>query len=107
MTWSEFGRRAKSNASDGTDHGTAVPMFFIGTPVKGGFYGERPDLGSLSSDNLRFTVDFRSVYATVLEEWFGTPSNTILGQQYETLPIFNTAAAAGRLPGRDPVSGFI
>ncbi|MBI2328269.1 MAG: DUF1501 domain-containing protein [Chloroflexi bacterium] len=107
MTWSEFGRRAKSNASDGTDHGTAVPIFFIGTPVKGGFYGERPNLGSLSSDNLRFTVDFRTVYATVLEEWFGAPSNAILGKQFETLPIFNTAAAAGRLPGREPVSGFI
>lgn len=92
MTWSEFGRRAKSNASDGTDHGTAVPMFLIGTPIKGGFYGERPNLGNLSSDNLRYTVDFRSVYATVLEKWFDAPSNTILGGQFETLPVFNTAA---------------
>ncbi len=107
MTWSEFGRRAKSNASDGTDHGTAVPIFFIGTPVKGGFYGQRPSLTNLSSDNLRFTVDFRSVYATVLEDWFGAPSNAILGKQFETLPIFNNAAAAGRLPRREPVSGFI
>ncbi|MDO8715797.1 MAG: DUF1501 domain-containing protein [Dehalococcoidales bacterium] len=107
MTWSEFGRRAKSNASDGTDHGTAVPMFFIGTPVKGGFYGERPNLGTLIGDNLSFTVDFRTVYATVLEKWFGAPSNAILGKQFETLPIFNAAAAAGRLPGRAPVSGFI
>ena len=107
MTWSEFGRRAKSNASDGTDHGTAVPIFFIGTPVKGGFYGDRPNLGALSSDNLRFAVDFRTVYATVLEEWLGAPSNAILGKQFEMLPIFNTAAAAGRLPGREPVSGFI
>ena len=100
MTWSEFGRRAKSNASDGTDHGTAVPIFFIGTPVKGGFYGERPNLGNLSSDNLRYTIDFRSVYATVLERWFDAPSNDILGGQFETLPVFNTAAV-GRLPGRE------
>ena len=107
MTWSEFGRRAKSNASDGTDHGTAVPIFFIGTPVKGGFYGDRPNLGALSSDNLRFAVDFRTVYATVLEEWFGAPSNGILGKQFETLPIFNTATASGGLPGREPVSGSI
>ncbi|MBI2328536.1 MAG: DUF1501 domain-containing protein [Chloroflexi bacterium] len=89
MTWSEFGRRVTSNASDGTDHGTAVPVFFLGTPVKGGFYGQRPDLGSLSSNNLRFTTDFRTVYATVLEGWFKTPPDAILGKQFETLPIFN------------------
>ncbi len=106
MSWSEFGRRVKGNASDGTDHGSAVPLFFIGTPVKGGFYGRRPDLGALSSDNLRFTTDFRSVYATVLENWFGVPSNTILKGRFETLPIFNTAATAGRLPGTGQVPGF-
>ena len=100
MTWSEFGRRAKSNASDGTDHGTAVPVFVIGTPVKGGFYGERPNLGNLSADNLRYTTDFRSVYATVLEKWLDAPSVDILGKQFETLPIFKTAAA-GRGPGNE------
>lgn len=93
MTWSEFGRRVKSNASDGTDHGSAVPIFFLGTPVKGGFYGDRPNLGALTSDNLRFTTDFRSVYATVLEDWFGAPSDSILGKRFETLPIFNSAAS--------------
>jgi uncharacterized protein (DUF1501 family) len=87
MTWSEFGRRVTSNASDGTDHGTAGPMFFLGTPVKGGLYGERPNLGDLGDNNLRFTTDFRSVYATVLEQVLGVPSEAMLGTRYDPLPL--------------------
>jgi uncharacterized protein (DUF1501 family) len=88
MTWSEFGRRARSNASNGTDHGDAGLQFILGTPVKGGLYGERPDLGNLDNDNLRFTTDFRSVYATVLEQWLGAPAEAVLGnQRFETLPF--------------------
>ncbi|MCL0102219.1 DUF1501 domain-containing protein, partial [Dehalococcoidia bacterium] len=79
MSWSEFGRRARSNASDGTDHGAAGLMFALGEPVVGGFYGERPDLGNLANDNLRHTTDFRSVYATVLERWLGAPAEALLG----------------------------
>ena len=67
MTWSEFGRRVTGNASDGTDHGSAGPMFVVGAPVAGGLYGERPSLASLDKNNLRFTTDFRQVYASVLE----------------------------------------
>lgn len=88
MTWSEFGRRVKSNASGGTDHGTAGPLFFVGTPVKGGLYGERPDLGNLNNDNLRYTVDFRTVYATVAEGWLGASSKDLLGGSFEQLPLF-------------------
>ena len=92
MTWSEFGRRAKSNASDGTDHGSAAPLFILGTPVKGGLYGERPDLGYLYNDNLRFTTDFRRVYATVLEQWLGASSEAVLGgERFDTLPIIAAA----------------
>jgi uncharacterized protein (DUF1501 family) len=87
MTWSEFGRRVPGNASDGTDHGTAGPMFFLGTPVKGGLYGERSNLGDLGDDNLRFTTDFRTVYATVFEHILGVPSEAMLGTGYDTLPI--------------------
>jgi uncharacterized protein (DUF1501 family) len=87
MTWSEFGRRVKSNASSGTDHGSAAPLFFLGTPVKGGFYGQRPDLGNLDNGNLRYTVDFRSVYATALESWLGAPSQELLGANFEPLPL--------------------
>src|SRR6195256_4422920 len=65
MTWSEFGRRVKENGSAGTDHGTAAPMFLLGAPVKGGLYGQQPSLTALDNGNLKFTTDFRSVYASV------------------------------------------
>jgi uncharacterized protein (DUF1501 family) len=90
MTWSEFGRRAKSNASVGTDHGSAAPLFIFGTPVTGGLYGQRPDLGNLDDDNLIFTTDFRRVYATVLEQWLGVPVEAVLGSNdFLPLPIIN------------------
>ena len=90
MTGSEFGRRVKSNDSDGTGHGSAAPLFILGTPVAGGLYGERPDLGYLYDDNLNFTIDFRTVYATVLEDWLGASSEAILGQKrLDTLPILS------------------
>jgi len=88
MTWSEFGRRVKSNGSGGTDHGAAAPMFLIGSPVIGGVYGENPNLRNLDKDNLRFTTDFRSVYSTVLEEWLGAAPEAILGgQRFEHIPF--------------------
>ena len=88
MTWSEFGRRVKSNGSGGTDHGSAAPMFLIGSPVVGGIYGENPNLRNLDKDNLRFTTDFRSVYSTVLEEWLGAAPEAILGgQRFEHIPF--------------------
>ena len=88
MTWSEFGRRVKSNGSGGTDHGAAAPMFLIGSPVVGGIYGENPNLRNLDKDNLRFTTDFRSGYSTVLEEWLGAAQEAILGgQRNEHIPF--------------------
>ena len=74
LTFSEFGRRIEENGSRGTDHGEASPLFLIGGGVKGGLYGALPDLGYTNMGNLRYTVDFRSVYATVLERWLGRPS---------------------------------
>lgn len=88
MTWSEFGRRVKANASSGTDHGTAGPLFFLGTPVKGGLYGQRPDLGDLANGNLRYAVDFRSVYTTALSGWLGAPAKDILGGEYDPIPLW-------------------
>ncbi|HLY31014.1 MAG TPA: DUF1501 domain-containing protein, partial [Ktedonobacterales bacterium] len=83
MTWSEFGRRVEENASLGTDHGTAAPLFVFGDQVVGGIYGESPDLGSLDEyGNLKFTVDFRSVYATVLDRWLGASAKGILGGSF-------------------------
>lgn len=85
MTWSEFGRRVKENANQGTDHGSAGPLFVMGGQVKGGFYGEPVSLINLDDGNLRFTTDFRSVYATVLEKWLGASSADVLGKRFDTL----------------------
>jgi uncharacterized protein (DUF1501 family) len=86
MQWSEFGRRPAENASRGTDHGTTSVMFVIGDPVRGGLYGQYASLSNLdSAGNPRFTVDFRAVYATILDRWLGADSLRILGAQYENL----------------------
>jgi uncharacterized protein (DUF1501 family) len=85
MTWSEFGRRVPENAQNGTDHGAAGPMFVLGSKVKGGFYGEPPNLRDLENDNMKFTTDFRSVYATVLERWLEAPADDILGGRFPQL----------------------
>ena len=87
MTWSEFGRRVKENGSAGTDHGTAAPMFLLGAPVKGGLYGGQPSLSDLNNGNLKFTTDFRSVYASVLEGYLKAPATDLLGGNYEVLPL--------------------
>lgn len=89
MTWSEFGRRPDSNASGGTDHGSAGPMFLIGNQVIGGLYGEPASLTDLDKKNLKFTTDFRSVYATVLEKWLGAPTEEILGGRYPIIPMLS------------------
>jgi uncharacterized protein (DUF1501 family) len=86
MTFSEFGRRVRENGSLGTDHGTAAPMFVIGDRVKGGLHGEHPSLTKLDDNgDLIYTVDFRSVYATILEDWLGADSQAILGKRFEKL----------------------
>ncbi len=80
MTWSEFGRRVEENGSLGTDHGTAAPMFVLGNAISKGIYGEPPSLSSLDSNgNMKYTIDFRSVYATVLDRWIGASSKDVLG----------------------------
>lgn len=83
MTWSEFGRRVEENGSLGTDHGTAAPMFVLGNPVNRGIFGEPPSLSSLdNAGNLKYTTDFRSVYATVLDRWLGASSQDVLGGSF-------------------------
>lgn len=74
MVYSEFGRRVKGNASQGTDHGTAGPMFVIGENVNGGFYGDQPSLSKLVDGDLAVTTDFRDVYSTVLESVLKSPA---------------------------------
>jgi uncharacterized protein (DUF1501 family) len=71
MTYSEFGRRAKQNASGGTDHGTAAPHFVMGGKVKGGLHGVYPSLADLQDGDLKHTIDFRNVYSTVAKGCWG------------------------------------
>jgi uncharacterized protein (DUF1501 family) len=87
LTFSEFGRRVQQNASGGTDHGAAAPMFLFGPSVKEGLVGKHPSLTDLDQGDLKYTMDFRSVYATILQNWLETPSKPILGGQFPTLPI--------------------
>jgi uncharacterized protein (DUF1501 family) len=89
MTFSEFGRRVAENASGGTDHGAAAPMFVIGNKVKAGLLGKYPSLapGDLFQGDLKYNVDFRAVYAAVLQEWLHTNSAPILGKQFGPLQI--------------------
>lgn len=85
-TFSEFGRRVSQNASGGTDHGTANQMFFMGGALRQkGFLNPLPDLTDLDEGDLKFQVDFRQVYATLLKNWLGADIQTALGGSYEVL----------------------
>ncbi|NBO06926.1 MAG: DUF1501 domain-containing protein [Actinobacteria bacterium] len=89
LVYSEFGRRVRGNASDGTDHGTSGPVFVLGERVKGGFYGEQPSLNNLKNDDLAVTTDFRDIYASILEKVLATPAERILGNWKGRTPLFN------------------
>lgn len=88
MCFSEFGRRVSENASEGTDHGTAGPMFLAGTHVRPGFLGPHPDLRDLQDGDLRHHTDFRQVYAAVLQNWLGCPPDDILLGRYRPVAAF-------------------
>jgi uncharacterized protein (DUF1501 family) len=78
MIYSEFGRRVRANASDGTDHGTAGPVFLLGRGVRGGFVGAEPSLTDLDDGDLKAETDFRSIYATLLDHVLGADPEGIL-----------------------------
>jgi uncharacterized protein (DUF1501 family) len=84
--YSEFGRRVRANASDGTDHGTASTLFLLGDRVRGGRYGEAPSLTDLDDGDLRYTTDFRDVYAALLTGVLGADAGAILGGWDDRLP---------------------
>jgi uncharacterized protein (DUF1501 family) len=88
LVFSEFGRRTQENASAGTDHGAAAPMFLIGSRVQGGLHGPIPDLSNLEDGDIRFTQDFRGVYAATLDEWIGGDSAVVLGQSFDKPKVF-------------------
>jgi uncharacterized protein (DUF1501 family) len=87
LTYAEFGRRAQENGSGGTDHGTASVHFALGGRVRGGFLGAAPRLDRLDNGNLAHAVEFRSLYATVLERWWGVPSTGPLGGRFPMLDL--------------------
>ncbi|MGF6883328.1 uncharacterized protein (DUF1501 family) [Nocardia sp. GAS34] len=87
MAYSEFGRRVRANASQGTDHGTAGPVFLAGAPVKGGFYGDEPSLTDLDDGDLKTTVDFRDIYHELLERVVSTDPTPVVGTGRRDLGI--------------------
>ncbi|MBC7922460.1 MAG: DUF1501 domain-containing protein [Ferruginibacter sp.] len=91
MTFSEFGRRVKQNASNGTDHGTANNVLLIGGGLKGAtpgrVFNEAPNLTNLDEGDLKYTVDFRNIYATLLRNWLKTDDVAILGRKFEPLGL--------------------
>ena len=90
MVFSEFGRRVAQNGSNGTDHGTAAPMFLIGDNVQSGLLGKHPSLTKLDEGDLIYNTDFREVYASVLENWMGADSNAILGKKYKRADVLKS-----------------
>jgi uncharacterized protein (DUF1501 family) len=87
LTYAEFGRRAQENGSNGTDHGTANVQFALGGAVRGGLVGPAPRLDRLENGNLVHAIEFRSLYATVLERWWGVPSSGVLGGRFAPLDL--------------------
>ncbi|MGH7995798.1 MAG: DUF1501 domain-containing protein [Opitutaceae bacterium] len=88
MTFSEFGRRPFENDSKGTDHGTAAPLFVMGSRVQAGLHGAAASLDIPRNQDVAYGTDFRSLYATMLESWLGYPSEPVLGAKFAPLPIF-------------------
>ncbi|MDN3585503.1 DUF1501 domain-containing protein [Pedobacter aquatilis] len=119
MTFSEFGRRIKSNASNGTDHGAAAPLIVFGDAIQGGVLGKNPTISATTSvnDNIPMQYDFRSVYATLLEKWFcvdkATLSNVML-KDFQPLPLIQpgtncmstSLAQTNRLSGESLISNY-
>jgi uncharacterized protein (DUF1501 family) len=86
--FSEFGRRVKENASRGTDHGAAAPMFLAGGGLRGGLVGAHPSLTDLEDGDLKYHTDFRRVYASIFEQWLGVASEPLLGRTFKPLNLF-------------------
>ena len=91
MTFSEFGRRARQNSSGGSDHGTAAPHFITGGAVRGGLYGQAPDLSRLDGNqNVLYTTDFRQIYTTVAQQWWGVSAESVVRGKFDALKFLRT-----------------
>jgi uncharacterized protein (DUF1501 family) len=99
LTFSEFGRRIKSNASVGTDHGAAAPLFVFGSGVNGGVYGTNPVLPTAAggNDNIAMQFDYRRVYAAIVKDWFGATASQLSSilPGYQPLPLIKTDGSTG------------
>ena len=90
MAFSEFGRRVKENGSLGTDHGTAGPVFLLGSQVEAGVHGKTPSLTDIEAGDLRASSDFRELYASLLDQWLELPRPTNI-EPFQGPPLFKTA----------------
>ena len=90
MVFSEFGRRVAENGSTGTDHGTAAPMFLMGSQVQAGIWGNHPSLTNLDAGDLRYEIDFRSIYAGILKDWMKTDPSIILNGDFRPAKVVKT-----------------
>jgi uncharacterized protein (DUF1501 family) len=88
FSFSEFGRRVRENASRGTDHGTAAPVFVCGSAIKNGLIGKHPSLKNLDQGDMRFQIDYRSVYADLLENWLEVDSEPVIGGKFKSIGLF-------------------
>ncbi len=104
MTFSEFGRRAISNGSRGTDHGTSAPMFVFGTAIKSPMVGKNPNLSDLDNNNLKMQTDFRQVYAAILTDWFGTDASTETATLFRDFPVATVFRAPQTVTAIEPLA---
>ncbi len=88
LTFSEFGRRVRENASNGTDHGAAAPVFVIGPVQQTGLIGDHPSIDDLDDGDLKHHTDFRRIYASLLRDWLEIDPVPIIGSGFDTLPLF-------------------
>ena len=91
MTYSEFGRLAAENGTGGTDHGSASLMLLAGGSLEGGLFGGVPDLTALDDGGVPYSIDFRSVYAGVLQDWFGVDPTPVLLDAFEPIEVLKPA----------------
>ena len=111
LTFTEFGRRAKSNDSYGTDHGTATPVFVFGTQLNNGIYGVNPSLKpeDLHNYNLVYNIDYRQIYTSIIQDWFEGDDQALIDTGFSDwvdtrLPIVDTGGTHAYSPGKNPTS---
>lgn len=106
VTFTEFGRRAHSNDSYGTDHGTSTPVFLFGTKLNNGIYGTNPDLNNLRNGNLQYNIDYRQIYTSIVQDWFKADQEALIQTGFsewvnDRLPLVSTTGEYPYIPGKN------